>query len=500
MELVFLINKKTPWKLVLLLLLAICFAAAWLFAQHVKTLHHQLSVKPPSQFSNITLESDESTLGLKIRLPYHTLAQVAEQATAKPQTGEGSKQTCKKVLGLNACATLLWQYQIERRGRITVSREQNALQLRLPLSLDGHITVDGRGGKLLGLRNKQINGQLELIADLKIDAGQNWCPELNASLRYDWLSDPSIRLAGKFKINLRKSADKALSRKLQQLEKRFTDLIDCGTLRTRVAQHWKVHYLPIKIPGQPQSFLQIIPASVAVSRATPMDDHLNAAFEIKMKSQVTYAQEQHQPLILPALSRGVATPGTVEFSLLLNLTYDQLRTMIADKLLNATMQSRRRQITVTSFDLYPSNERLIFDLGFKVSGFGKFFESSGNLYLSAKPVADPDSNELRFDDLQFTRIIDSDLWSVFSTVLHSHILDTLKKSAVINLGSQVHKLEQSISNTLSDPAKTAGLIVQASSPQVRLVAVNPQANSLAAIIHVSTRLEAEVPASVLIKK
>ena len=107
---------------------------------------------------------------------------------------------------------------------------------------------------------------------------------------------------------------------------------------------------------------------------------------------------------------------------------------------------------------------------------------------------------MRFEDLQFTRIIDNDLWSVFSTVIHNRILEKLRKSAVIDLRPQLGKLEQSLARTLSNPKKTAGLIVHASPPKVSLVAVNPQASSLAAILHVSTRLEAEVPPAMLFNR
>lgn len=493
-------NKKNKLFIAIGFVLAVTFLFAWLWTQLVKTRHQQLSVKPPSQFSNLTLESIESTLGLHIKLPYDTLKHTAEQATTKAQIGDGKKQTCKRVLGINACATLIWQYRIERSGDIKISRRNNSIQLLLPLALDGNVTVDGRGGKLLGLRNKKINGQLELIADLKISVGKNWCPVLTADLNYRWLSDPMIKVAGKFKINLRKSADKTLQRKLQDIEQKFTNLIDCSELRTRIAKNWKVHHLPIKIPNQERSFLELTPRSVAISDTKPMDDHLSMAFEVIAFSKVTQNQVQPQPLALPDLSHTIVTPGSVEFSLLFNLTYDQIRKLVSDKLLDPSSQSVHEQFTITSFDLYPSNERLIFDLGFKTKGYAGFFQTSGKLYLSAKPVADPDSNSLRFDDLQFTRIIDSDLWSAFSTVLHNQILETLKKSAVIDLSRQVDKLEQSITRTLSDPSRTGGLIVQASPPEVRLVTVNPQADSLAAIIHVSTRLEAEVPPSVLLKK
>jgi len=247
-----------------------------------------------------------------MRFPYSSLKQVAEQATAKPQIGEGEKQTCKKLLGINACATVLWQYRIERSGNIKITRGNSALQLHLPLSLQGNVTVDGRGGKLLGLRNKEIRGQLELIADINISVANNWCPVLKTDLNYRWLTDPTIKVAGNFRINLRKSADKALLRKLQKMEKHFADLIDCSAFRTRVAQNWKIHYLPIKIPGQQYSYIELTPRTVAVSKATPKADHLSAAFEIITSSKVTHEKTHDRPLTLPDVKQNVAAPGSVQ--------------------------------------------------------------------------------------------------------------------------------------------------------------------------------------------
>jgi len=60
-------------------------------------------------------------------------------------------------------------------------------------------------------------------------------------------------------------------------------------------------------------------------------------------------------------------------------------------------------------------------------------------------------------------------------------------------------LENSIADTLADPSKTAGIEVTADSPDVRLIALNPQADGLAAIVHLSTRLDASIPEGVLVR-
>lgn len=492
-------NKLTTIIAVLLVSVVVLFLA-WLAYNRFHEHHSQLSVKPPSQFSNITLEPIESTLGLHAKLPYSTLQQAAEQATQHPQTGNGERQTCKRILGAKACATLQWQYRIERAGAVKISRNDQAVRLTLPLSLNGTAGIDGRGGKLFGLRNKKFSGLVELTADLDFSMGEDWCPNIQSSLSHQWLTDPRIQVAGKIKINLRKSADKAIKSRLKKLEDKLSNLIDCSQFRTAVAENWRVHHLPINVPGQQQSYLELVPLTVAIAPVQPQDDHITLAIELSATTEVVNNQTRQTPLVLPRLLPDIVEPGAVEFSVLINLTYPQIKELVSEKLLGNVQDADGKHFTINSFDLYPADDKLIFNLGFKATGFGRFLKSSGQLYLSARPVADPQSNELRFEDLQFTRIIDSELWSVLSTVLHQRILDTLNDAAVIDLAPQVRKLEKSIVDTLSDPEKTAQIRVVASAPEVRLVAVNPQQESLAAIIHISTRLDATIPPSALFRK
>lgn len=496
--------KKTKVMVAVALLICTAVAAAfWYSLQRFENHHSQLSEKPAREYSKISLQAIESTLGLGAKIPYASIQKAAEAATEKPQQGTGERQTCKKILGAKACATLLWNYTIERSGPITLVQAGEKVRLTLPLALDGTVSVDGRGGKLFGLRNKQISGNIEILADLQVSIDKSWCPNIDSNLSYRWVSDPQIRLVGKIKINLRKSADRALNKKLKSLEQELTQMVDCDKFRESIADNWRVHEIPIKIPPEQQAFLQVTPQSAAVTKTKATTNHVYIALEMLATTEViphSGAELVEQPdLPLPQLSSQIPDPGSVEFSLLMNLSYQQIQQLVSARLLGKLSQQGDKNFTITSFDLYPSNDRLIFDLGFTATGIGKFLTTSGQLYLSAIPVADADANELRFEDLKFTRILDSDMWSVLSTVLHQKILNSMKDAAVIDLSRQMTKLEKSITDTLSDPSKTANIEIVAATPDVRLVAVNPEADSLAAIIHVSTRLEATIPPEVLLR-
>lgn len=483
----------------MILIVTLSIVAAVVLYKQIAHTQSQLSIKPPVKFSNISLSAIDSTLGVNAKIPYSTIQQAAELATDTPQNGQGERRTCKRIIGAKVCATLQWQYLIQRTGPVRLNGNAGAVRVSIPLSIQGKVGIDGHGGKLLGLRDKDINGDLELIADLKVSIGPDWCPVIKSRISYQWLSDPQIRLLGKVKINIRKSANKALNKKLQKLEQKFSTIIDCEKFRQQLAKNWKVHNIPIKVPGQGPAYLQLIPKSAAVTNILSHSDHVSIALEMQATTQVTETRSTDMLLALPELSSAVTDPGSIEFSLLIKVPYPRIKEIVSGKVLGSIQQSDGKTFQILSFDLYPSGNRLIFDLGFRATGFKAFLETTGNLYLSARPVADPDSNELHFEDLQYTRIIDSELWSLFSTVIHRNILDSLNRASVIDMAPQMAKLEKSIVTTLSDPDKTSGILVNAQTPKVRLVNINPEKESLAAIIHVSTRLEATIPPGAILR-
>ena len=89
--------------------------------------------------------------------------------------------------------------------------------------------------------------------------------------------------------------------------------------------------------------------------------------------------------------------------------------------------------------------------------------------------------------------------SALSTVFRNQLLAALEKESVIDLSRSLNKVETSITETLADPTKTAGIEVTAETPDVRLMALNPQSDGLAAIVHLSTRLSARIPEGVLVR-
>ena len=347
-----------------------------------------------------------------------------------------------------------------------------------------------------------------LIANLDVDIKENWCPVVDGAVSYKWLSDPRITLIGNLRINLRKSVDRALQRKLQSLKSKLTDVVDCDSFRQSLQEQWRIHTLPVDInlaQDERESQLTITPLSASVSDIHIQRDHVGLSFDLGATVellQTDFASSANQPEVLPLpnLQPHTMTPGTVDFSLLMHIPYSQLEDRIAEKIVGKTYASgKSNALTVTSINLYPAEHLLIIDVGFEANVLGPMIKTTGNVYISTRPVANPENRQLIFEDLQLTRTIDSRLLSAVTTILRQQLLTALQKVSVLDLSSSLSKLETSIEKSLSNPDKTGGVRIDAESPTVRLMTLNPQENGIAAMVHLSTRLNATIPENVLIR-
>ena len=494
------VTRNNILPIVLLIAFCVVLLLSWVFLRSFAIKDHQLSVKPTLKYSEIRLEPRPSSIGLQANIPLQAIVAAAEHATSEQQTGSGERQSCKKILGARVCATLLWDYRIARAGNIELLPSGNNLRLILPIGFTGQVSIDGRGGKLLGLRNKDIDGKLKLIADLQVNVSSDWCPTIDSTVTYEWLSDPKIRVAGNLHINLKKSVDKALQRKLTDLHDKLSDLIDCEKFRQSAEQQWRTHTLPVSITQDGDSHVRLTPLNASMSQTKVKNDHIAMSFQLGAIVELLPAPGEDRDLPLPALESSIESPGTVEFSLLLEIPYQQLQELIAPKIIGKNSSiSNSGSVSVTSLDIYPSGQLLTFDIGLNANAVGGLVKTQGNIYVSAKPVVDSENNLLHLTEVEFTRSIDNKVVSVLSTLMRQQLLNAISKESTIDLDRSITKLENSVKNALSDPAKTKGIQMSVTDPQIQLMALNPQARGIAAIINLSTSLNATVPADVLIR-
>ncbi|MFC7554723.1 DUF4403 family protein [Pseudoroseomonas wenyumeiae] len=105
-----------------------------------------------------------------------------------------------------------------------------------------------------------------------------------------------------------------------------------------------------------------------------------------------------------------------------------------------------------------------------------------------------DGRSIRLTELQFSRSLDSIVWSVVSIAFEQQIRDWLGKVAVYDMKDVMDGAMTELRQRLSDPAFTGGLRVTLTRPSLRLQQVVPENDALTILGAAEAGVEAEITA------
>ena len=156
-------------------------------------------------------------------------------------------------------------------------------------------------------------------------------------------------------------------------------------------------------------------------------------------------------------------------------------------------------VQISSLKLSGSKTGVTVTLDFVAQLPGSRRDTRGIIYLNASPVVDTSNELLRLENIRLSKVLDSTLWNLISTVFEGQIIAAIERGSIFDLSSHTRKLEQRLQQQLQDPARTGGVAVRADNLKIRLLGLFPEASSLAARAQVSAELDIDIPLTVLKK-
>lgn len=480
----------------------------------------RLSEKPEASAASVTLQPRISDLGMRLRIGFDELNQLARTAVPETQQDEGSKKFCKRVIGIKLCGRARWVYTVNRTGDITVGAAADKVAIGVPMEFFGNAGIKGDLAKALGLRKLDFSGALDLVLKLNIDLTPNWCPVIKTEVEYEWTRTPKVEWVAGLDFNIKDILDKNLSKQLESLDERIAESINCAEFRASLQEQWRSYSFPVDLPqveqgdsgtlasdeqtaqesGINQLFLNVEPRGFAFSGVNTETDRLGVSFILRALASVQPDAIEEVTEPLPALEKVDYAPGKTEFDLLVKLDYGQLQALATESVVGKTFSSSTAagpvDVDIKGVEVYATDDRLTLGLQFDSKLPGVSGNTAGTVYLTARPLVDSDSRQVSLTDIQFAKIIDSTLWSVVATVFEQRIVAELQERAVIDLNPRITELEVSLLAQLSDPEKTRGAVIDARDLAIDLVELVPEKEALAAVLRVSSLFDIDLPMSV----
>lgn len=438
-----------------------------------------------------------SDIGIRARISFEDLTTLVTNEMPDTHSGTGRKRECKRVLGIKLCGTGVWTYTVARQAPPTITGIDDKAIIQIPLEFNGTAGMQGDVAKALKLSKLDFNGAMNATVRLGFNLNPDWCPVFSTEVEYEWLKNPKVAWAAGLEFDIRDQLDKAIREQLESLSETLNSKVDCEAFRANLSEHWRSYSFPLNITENETAFLNLEPTGFAFSGLRTEPDRFGVTFVLSSNTTVETAMGELISNELPPLKRVDYTPGVTTFNVLLRLDYDQLQRIAAPTLVgrtfNADTAAGEVSVTINALDISGTTNAIVLKFDFTANLPAHRKDTVGTLYLTSTPVADPVAQEVILIDTKLSKVLDSALWSVLSSVFEGQIIAAIEENAVIDLSGQISDLKEKLQQQIKDPNNTSGVHLTISDLTLDLLNLTPEQQSLAAEVQVAANIDMDFP-------
>ncbi|WP_294536616.1 DUF4403 family protein [uncultured Rhodoblastus sp.] len=453
-----------------------------------------------------------------------------EECINKPYVdfrGVGTERVCVQFpdftgpsIGMrNQCADYHWHANINMEGGTHISRNGKFLSLSQGIYVTGQAGVGGTLADILSLRGKNIDIHATPRVNVGATLDRQWCPVISAAPLGSWINDASVEVVGRncvridlgalghpeicggpVNLGLANELNHEFDRHRDELQRAAQDALPCDAFKPRIASQW--HPLAIKIERknlQPV-YLNIQPKSAAFSGIVPLDDRLRVAVRVAAQTLLAANPADTAAQPLPTLNPLNEDRGSLQVNLQAIASYDLLKEQLHQAIANQTFEKEvpggKIEVRIADVDVYPSKDSLALGLKINAKVPGRWFNTTGWVYLSGKPTVGANGRAVKVENVQFAEVIDSAFWSTASSLFQGEILKALNARANFDLGKEIDKAANEISQAIAKD-DVPGLKIAAGTPNLSFESIYVTSPALIVGCKLAMTIDAEVTESIL---
>ncbi|MEY3417208.1 MAG: hypothetical protein RL060_1320 [Bacteroidota bacterium] len=287
--------------------------------------------------------------------------------------------------------------KVYKQEDITIKALGDLIMYRVPLKiwLKGGFKVEQFGIPISHYEETEF--AIALNFETKVALNANYGINTQTQIKsYDWIQKPTLKW-GPFEIPLNNVVDVLI--KTQQ--SKLTPIIDeqaqqAVDLKKYVVDAWKMIQKPIEVSSVYKTNLKITPSEIFMTPINGQSGKLNSTIGIKAITEVLVGDAPlASNVALPNLKIVKAAGNAFSIVMAADLTFAAAKELAKASLVNKTFNFEgKKSITITDFDLYGSNDKIIV----KVDMIGSL---KGTVYLSGIPKYDQASASIYLDALDY---------------------------------------------------------------------------------------------------
>ena len=402
----------------------------------------------------------DSVITLVATLPYTALMQAAEAKipTSVPLSGNGpvacvnvpylnpghvgSHQECPLGICVNVpdftgpsigtrnqCADYHWTAGVTKDGPLQIGKAGSDIRVAQNIHVTGKAGLGGDLAAALSLSGKSFDARVASAMNLSAALNDQWCPVVKAAPVGRWVDSASVEVvgrncvgidfgalghpevcAGPVNLGLADVLNAEFDKHREDIERAAQGILSCDTLRTKVSEQWHPFAIKIDRPGRAPLFLNIEPKTAGFSGLVPEDTGIKMVVRVGATTVLSPTEMAKTGGTLPPLDTASATRGSLDVTLQAVTPYDFLKNEFASAFKGKTfakdLGAGAIEVRIDDVDLYPSNGRLAVGLKIEAKTPGRWFNTTGWVYLSGKPTPAPGGRAVAVDDIAFATVLD----------------------------------------------------------------------------------------------
>jgi hypothetical protein len=412
--------------------------------------------------------------------------------------GEAAREAAGTQSG-QLCQDVDYDLTIRRNGAPSVRSTGSALEIVLPIAVEGRAGFPGELARSLGFDARNFRGAMDAIARVSADLTSDWCPRLSAEGDFRWTDRAQLEIVDGHWIDIDAPAGAELRRRIEDGIALLDQSLGCDLVREPLAAEWREIDLALPLPDLGEAaHLHIRPTGAGFSGFDYGTDRISAALQIDAVTEVRAGPPPGTSprLDLPPLERIDRTANRVDINLPVRLGYDaltaELNRRLGGRTFTGATPAGEARVRVEEVTLYPSGDRLAAGLRFTADFDARLLDASGWAYLAARPVLSEDGRRIRLEDVALTREIDNELWTLLSGLFNDQIAAELARSADFPLDEPIAAAQEQLALALQELEAASGLRVSLADPEIALTALVPAAEALEAVARFRTQAEVTV--------
>nr|WP_295921088.1 DUF4403 family protein [uncultured Dyadobacter sp.] len=331
------------------------------------------------------------------------------------------------------------------------------LEVPLKIWVSAGYKISPLGVTMSGYKDTEFSIRIRLIS--KIGITPQWQLKSETYVdSYDWISDPSIKVAG-INIPIKAMVSRLLNKNFDKITQAIDEQVAVNPeLKKNAELAWNVARQPVMLAKEYDTWLVIVPTGVVMTPLLAKNNILRAVIGIKGYTQTITSAVKPQIVAtqkLPDLQLVDKVQEDFKIGLISVVSYEEAARLATAKFAGEKFSflNGKYSVEVASVEMYGQNDRLVIKAGLK-GGI------NGDIYLKGTPYYDPATQQLSLKGLDYDLDTKNSIIRTAGWLLQGQFSRMMEKRMVFPVGEQISEAKKTVQKALSNYKVTEGVVVK----------------------------------------